>query len=402
MLRQISLDNVNLQDRTSIEVLCILGLMLISFLSCLSMNIFQIYFYESIGYFINIFVLSICFGIYIIKHYKIKQTEFKLLLFSGSLIFYCIISAILTNGGYRYAGTVMNTVILVIILRDSSISLVTIRNTCIAMMIIMLMVAFNASGYYDNQFATDAVNSNYIAQLAVAGMIYINYFLCYFKGKYELILKIIRIFFDLVAFYILWECQSRGSLLAIIFFLFMFYGFPKDRLKINNIITIMSAIIAFVGVLITYIYVQYIVYLELEVMGKSTLTRSRLWTFFWDNIDNNYFNYLIGYGTRDEMRDIFGYGFHNIYLGIWYDIGLIGLILFTGFILWNIKKVYTVNHVLDEISIYGMIGFMAFQVSDYFAITFTGPLVIWNYIILGFISRAQKRKIPILIKNNSI
>lgn len=380
-----------LASKTSAEAVIILILLLMSFASCLDMRIFQVYFYQGVGYLLNIFVIAACFFLYLFHHRFFCITDFKLICFSLVVVGYCIVSAIVVHGGLRYAGTVVNTIILVVILQNSKVSFKAVRNECFTIIFIMLIIAVNSSGYYSNQFVNDAVNSNYIAQLAVAGMVYVNYFLCYITHNKPYRISLIRIIIDLIAFYILWECQSRGSLLAIVFFLVMFYFFPKKWLRKKNVITVMSGIIVTFGVLMTYLYLKIIVPMNLLLLGKSTLTRSRLWTYFWENIEKDPFKMIIGHGTNDVMRDIFGYGYHNIYLGIWYDIGLIGLLLFTGFILWIMKETYKKRQELDLFTIYAMIGFMTFQISDYFAITFTGPLVIWNYVLLGFIAMAQKR-----------
>jgi len=382
---------VPLEAKTSPEAVIILLLLVIAFASCLDMRMFQVYFYQSVGYLLNVFTIAVCFGFYILRHKKYTYKDIKLIAFALFLIGYCVVSALITNGGMRYVGTVFNTVIIVIILRDSNISFRAVRNTCFAIVAIMLCIAMGSGGYYNNQFANDSINSNYIAQLSVAGMVYVNYFLCFINHSKPHRIEAARIIIDAISFYIIWECQSRGSLLAIVSFVGMFYFLPKKLLKKKNFITVMSGVISVFGVLMTYLYLIIVVPTNALLMGKSTLTRNKLWTYFWENVGNNRLKFFIGYGTNDSMRDVFGYGFHNISLGIWYDIGLIGFLLFTCFILWNMREVYKGNRELNMFTIYGMIGFMTFQISDYFAITFTGPLVIWNYIMLGFIAMAQKR-----------
>lgn len=382
--------NAPVAEKTNIEIVFILLLLLLAFISCLDMSIFQIYFYQGVGYLLNVAVIALCFGIYLLRNRKFSLRDFKVITFSLILILYCVSSAIATNGGLRYAGTVFNTVVLVIVLRDSKISFRAIKNTCFAIFAIMIIVALNSSGYYQNQFVNDSVNSNYIAQLASAGMIYVNYLLSFMANTKKYRISLLRIAVDLLAVFIMWECQSRGSMIAIVFFVGMYYLFPKRLFQRRNFATYMSVLITSFGVLMTYIYLKYFVPLNIVIMGKSSLTRNRLWTYFWENIGRNNLNFFIGYGTNDSMRDIFGYGFHNIYLGIWYDIGLIGLLLFMGFIFWNIKEIYKSNKKISMLTILGLIGFMTFQISDYFAVTFTGPLVIWNYVFLGLVSMVQK------------
>lgn len=385
--------NAPVAEKTNIEVILILILLVCAFVSCLDIRIFQIYFYQSVGYLLNVGVIVFCFGIYIFRHKKFMLTDFKIIVFSVILILYCVFSAIVTHGGMRYAGAVFNTVVLVVILRDSKISFRAIKNTCFIISAIMIVVALNSSEYYENQFINDSVNSNYIALLAVAGMVYVNYLLCFMEHVKKYRMAIARIAIDLISIFIMWECQSRGSMIAIAFFITMFYFFPKKIFQKRNFAAWLSAIIVCFGVLMTYLYLKYIVPLNIVVMGKTSLTRSRLWTYFWNNVDRNKVNFFIGYGTNDSMRDIFGYGFHNIYLGIWYDIGLVGLMLFMGFVIWNIKEIYKNNATLSIFTIYGLIGFLTFQIADYFAITFTGPLAIWNYIFFGLVTMVQKSSV---------
>lgn len=139
------------------------------------------------------------------------------------------------------------------------------------------------------------------------------------------------------------------------------------------------------GTAFTYFYVYHIDSVVFTFMGKSTDSRYRLWSYFWEHIFSSKGGMLFGYGTHSGLEDLFGYGLHNIYIAMWYDIGLIGLLIFMLFILWNVKKAFTQKKKLELTQTYALIGLFSFMINDYFAITFTGPLVVWNYVILGFL-----------------
>lgn len=369
---------------TSLPGHLILAMIVAGFFAVLNSELFQIYFYDGYGYIISNFcTIASVIILLISSRFRIKKTFFNYLIIMMLTAVYCLISARLTHGGYRYAGVIFNTMGVVLVLRHCKISKKSLKIVFALLCIAAVYSCLTVKGYYETQFEDDSVNSNYLAYFGIVVMIYGNLLLTYFRKRETIFIQLLRIFLCIGGFYIIWECQSRGALLAWIFYIVCIYVLPHRIFKNKKLLMCIALGIVIVGVVFSHIYVNNISVLTINFMGKTTATRFRLWSYFWSNIFQNKVNCLIGYGTHSALREIFGYGLHNIYIGIWYDIGLIGLIIFMGFILWNIKESFRYNQSLSIPQIYAIIGFLSFMIYDYFAVTFTGPLVVWNYAMLG-------------------
>lgn len=370
---------------------CIELLILFAFYAVLNRRLFDVYFYAGYGYLISVTLVLFSFILYLInRRLIISKVLFSDLIYMLIVVIYIFISALLTHSGYRYIGVTFNTIGTVIILKNCVFSKKMAKLLFSLLVVAMLVCLYNVTGYYQSQFSNDSVNSNYLAFFGVAVMVYANLLLTYICDRETKKIQIVRILLCIVSFYIIWECQSRGSFLAWIFYVICVYVLPLKVFFSKKIVVTMSATIAAFGVLFSYFYVTRLTSMVSTFMGKSTSTRFRLWSYFWNNIGLSDKNILFGFGTHSELREVFGYGLHNIYIGIWYDIGIIGLLLFMGFIVWNIKKAYdNGENSITICQVYAIIGFLSFMLSDYFAITFTGPLVIWNYAMLGFVFKKR-------------
>lgn len=368
----------------------IMFIVCIPFVAVLSYDLFQLYFYDGYGFTIayvgSFLAIMLCL---IGSHFRFPLQSIKTYAYILFALGYCVLSAILIHSGYRYIGVVMNTMGVVAVLSHCKLKKSTIWITFILLMVTGLICSFTVGGYYTSQVRGKSVNSNYVALFGVTVLVYGNGMLCHLRKKETWKIQLLRLLLVGISFYIIWECQSRGSLLAWLFYTVCVYVLPASIFRNKKKVMIIALLIAITGVVFTYFYVTKLPGLISTFMGKSTATRFRLWSYFWDIIFDNDKNMLLGYGTHSELRELFGYGLHNIYIGIWHDIGLIGLVIFILFILLSLRDTFNVENNLSIAQLYFIVGFLTFMVSDFFAITFTGPMVVWNYALLGLARTAK-------------
>lgn len=372
--------------RLKLPLVIILGMLAVSFFAVLNKDFFQIYFYQGYGYYIScLCIAGALLALMMDCRFRVEKSRLWNLLIIAVTLIYCFVSAILSEGGYRYVGAVFNTMGVVAVIKQSDIKKPVFKIIFILLCITTLYCASHIEGYYSRQFTENDVNSNYVAFFALVSMVYGNLCLIHIRKYETLKIQIVRLFFVTASFYIIWECQSRGALLSWLFYVTAVYVLPCEMFQNKRMAISIAAAIAFMGAAFTYFYVYHIDAVMFTLMGKSTGSRYRLWSYFWEHIFSSTGSMLLGYGTHSGLEELFGYGLHNIYIAMWYEIGLMGLIIFMLFILWNVKKAFARKKKIDVAQTYALIGLFSFMINDYFAITFTGPLVVWNYVLLGFL-----------------
>ena len=314
---------------------------------------------------------------------------------------FCVISAYITKGAYRYLGVSCVVVGTTMIVSNTKITYKMSKTVFCFIIIITVYGLFKVGDYYNMQWDYDSVNSNYVAFFGLAIMVYGNLLLTYIRSKEGIVTQIIRLLFAVSSLYIIIECQSRGALLGWIFYILCVYFVPWRAFCKAKIISIFAFVIVIASVLMTYIYCHIDYFKNAYFLGKKTDHRMKLWSYFWERIGDNPLNNIVGFGTKDALTEIFGYGLHNVYLSIWYYVGLIGFVLFMGFIIWNFIKISKENADITIEQGYAILGFLCFMVQDNFAVTFTSPLVVWNYFLLGLAHFRLPQKESLLVNESA-
>ncbi len=359
----------------------ILLLPLIGFNVIQTPKLYYPYMYESVGYIISNVVIIFAILLYVLLDQKIIWREKSAFFYIAMFIVYTIISANISNGGYRYAGIIINTLLLSLAVGFCRVSINMIKAYLLFISFDTIWCLSRANSYFQMQYLNETINSNILAFFGLSVLVYGHWSLSWINSN-KTFISIMKIFFSLSSFYIIWECESRGTISAWLFFMILYYCVPVKMLKNQKIIIIMSVSIFIMGIVFPYIYIKHIRSFQINIMGKTANTRARIWGFFWKTIENSGANGIIGFGTKNEMRKIFDYGAHNVYLCMWYEIGFIGLILFCAYICVRIYKIYSSEPVYSH-QIIALVGFMSFLIYDYFGDELTGPLVVWSYIMLG-------------------
>ncbi|MCB0765117.1 MAG: hypothetical protein KDB84_10460 [Flavobacteriales bacterium] len=150
-----------------------------------------------------------------------------------------------------------------------------------------------------------------------------------------------------IVLYFLWTSGSRASLISV-FILFTFQRFFSG-----------SALLGFVALLFFMVMFEYVYsnlgeiaaflgaedYLRVNTL-ESGSGRYFAWTFAWERVQD-YFMFGGGFGTDEfVMRSNYDYlermghqgGVHNSYLSLWFDVGILGLLIyFRSFVLLFVK-----------------------------------------------------------------
>lgn len=160
-------------------------------------------------------------------------------------------------------------------------------------------------------------------------------------GKYG---KFKSIFWALIVFCGLFECQSRTSFLAFIITisikLFLGNSICKNR---RNLLFIIGAIIL-IGVIFPFLYVKAFelnFFVGKQILGKNVFTgRQTIWIKLFDYYRSNPSALLWGSGYNTTFYTSESFNLHNAYLQIYSQFGLVVTFLYIVFILNTIWHSY--------------------------------------------------------------
>lgn len=163
------------------------------------------------------------------------------------------------------------------------------------------------------------------------------YFKTIFYLKPELFSRQERLFFYVLIFYNLFLCSSRTAMGGI-----LFYVVAERLFRTSSFIAIVALVLGLFSMEYLFLYIPTIIeYLNLEEYFRlQTLEdgsgRFIAWQFAWNLIQENFF-FGGGFGYDEyNMRQYYSIlsrlghqgGVHNSYLSLWFDFGLVGIIIF--------------------------------------------------------------------------
>jgi len=169
-----------------------------------------------------------------------------------------------------------------------------------------------------------------------------------------------------------WNAATRGSLLAILVFLFLNYCIPKHIFRQRSIMILLYSTIFIVGFIfpIAYVYISKIgAGIEISFNMKGLFSgRELVWDECFYLLKQSMRNLLFGIGNYNGNEMLYlsadGNSMHNWYLKMIYSFGLIGISLYFIFIFLMIRNVY--KNKVNNVQITFLLGFMAILVNGYF------------------------------------
>lgn len=195
-------------------------------------------------------------------------------------------------------------------------------------------------------------------------------------------------FGTLVAFILLGLTVSRGSYVGLLAGGAVALYLVRDHVRRDMVIK--GAVVGFVLLIFVAGVIAYQNpegFLDkFNVAGASLERVSSGRTFFWRQtlsmMSNWPFSFLTGYGWDAYATLFLGYGDpHNTYLLYWFNLGLVGLGLYTAIVVWIVRfALKSLDMISTEIKpiIIGLIfGFLALHVALFFVGLYSSFLFIW-------------------------
>lgn len=293
----------------------------------------------------------------ILKDVKNFYLLFIILLFS-------ILSVLVTNGGIGSFLNLFHFLGGILIFKNLKINKKMknfIYYICIILWLFNIRLSFNAwSLHIDGE---SIYNPNGIAIFIFLTTIIIKTFLDKFNLK---IVKLITILLYVISFYCIYQTNCRTALIALTFYLVMFYIPFLNKIIIKYKKKLLY-ILLIIGIVFPIVYVNMYankVSFDIPFMEKGLYTgREDLWYNMLEALGNENYGYVFGLGTSYYTHIGIINNFHNWYIGVLYTFG-IPLFMMYFYYLINVFSKISKKEIL-----YGLIAI--------FIIGFTETLGLW-------------------------
>ena len=204
-------------------------------------------------------------------------------------------------------------------------------------------IGYNRWGtYYGEDLTLGYDNAN---QAAIYLLITFIVFFCVFVALKPIVLKIAVIGIEGWLLYLIWQTHSRSAVISAVFVLVLVLTEFISKIKTG----LQNVIIALPAISFPLVWAFPDFFAKLIVLGQEA-GNGRGWVYaqFLDNLTVTSF-FFGDYGTKA------GANFHNSYLSIFANFGIIAMILYIIF-LCTILKEYREEHEMDQVSFVAFAG----------------------------------------------
>ena len=180
-------------------------------------------------------------------------------------------------------------------------------------------------------------DANYFSMVIGMGIISAITFLNSERKK-TFIEKVVFVTAIAATFIVMVLAASRGAILAVSLAFVVYIVFSKTKKKYKFLIVLAS--IAFLFYLYTNDYFTLLEYRMTNLQGGTvTNGRADIWKIKLETFFNegNIFNWLFGYGYQGGIDLGYKKGFHNDYVAILVEYGLVGFTIFLTFLLYPLR-----------------------------------------------------------------
>lgn len=243
-----------------------------------------------------------------------------------------LIGSILYNGGGM--GSVVTAVVSVLMLysyfsfQPDRISVHVLEVFSVVGVLFLFGLSFPYGKNYD-YYAYEAINPN------VLGMFLIYFFMmgCSITTAKPLVRRIVIPILAVLVALGLYHYGSRGSMLAFGLFLVLNL-IPKKFMTKRKVIIAACAVIV-LGILFPIVYVLLFRNgVEFQIFGKNFFTgRQRIWNNMFDKLNESPLNWLFGIGSNQVLWEGAKMNVHNNYFAVLVNSGVIGVVLYYGFLM---------------------------------------------------------------------
>lgn len=304
--------------------------------------------YDSLSLYIILFFT----GFTMFVNRKILRSYLIFILF---LVLYLPISVFFNNGGLGSVITLISTIFMIymyshITLTDRTCRFLVILSTVAIVYLFIRSFGYALDFYYYKSYY---LNPNTVGMC----LIYFYMIRSIVNQSKSKMHKIETLLLFVLVVIGVQNCSSRGSLLALLFFVVLNLV-PKRVITRKNVILI-SIIIISLGILFPFVYLGlYRNNVQFELFGKSIYTgRETIWNNMFELLDQSSLNWLFGIGSDEVLMSGKELNVHNDYFSVIVNYGLIGLISYYGFVLAIIVKAskYVQNSRFAKVSIIAFI-----------------------------------------------
>lgn len=314
--------------KNNIATIFTMTLLHIGLLSIINKNIFEVY----IQVILYVYTLLVC------VYYGIKRRHNKSeFLFLCGTIIYMIISIVLTGGGMGSVLTFSLAMMLLSMLADVQFTMEQRRELSVLCYCINIYIFFYSIKYASNwkYYMLNDINPNTLGMyLMFTFMLWDNLYHIKNKWKYRILFVLILI----VTFKGMLNLQSRGTMVAVVLFLVL-KSVPLKIFKSDLVFPIAMGIMV-VCTVFPFIFLNlYKNNFEFVFLGKSLYTgREKIWTTMFEQLNNTKRSWLVGLGSKAQIRVRHGQNIHNDYFATIVNFGLIGFALHSTYMIGYLKR----------------------------------------------------------------
>lgn len=334
--------------------------------------------YSSVGNFIVLFFL------FIFKS-RVSKKELQILLFLLLFSIYCLFTIYFTGGGIGSAITPLIGILIIFNAKRLNTTPFFIKLLFLLLLVLNVHWIIRSPGYYtkflfNQQFV---INSNTVGIILTFCTMYLCIMSKYVFGKKYYLFNTVTIISNLWA---LTNVQSRNSLLGLVSFLILNYLIPKPFFKNKNNFMTVFMLIIILGLLLPYVFTNlYVngVNVDLPFFNKSIYTgRELIWNNYFNLLKTNKLAVFWGLGSKIVLWAGDSLNAHNNYLALTINFGLIGFVLYFGFLFYYIYSIKFKELTNTHLSL--LIGFLAVLVLGYFEVNILWVnLAYLNFLFLG-------------------
>lgn len=297
-------------------------------LSILSKNLFNLYTNYSL------YIMFACSLMIIFTSRSILRDFF---LFCLVFFVYLIVSITYNGGGF---GSIITILLFLLTLLSYTYFNLTER-TCkflVWFSLLMIVFLFSQSFIYSEDFYYHRYNS--INQNTMS--MYVIYFFMLLFTVSDLNNKIKKtgiIGLFIIALIALNNYSARGCTMALFFYMVLNFVFRKKWS--NKIILLISVVVIILGIAIPFVYLSLFKNnIDIVIFGKSLYTgRESIWNNMFIALNQNKINWLFGLGSKAILWTGHTLNVHNDFFAVLVNFGLIGFVLYYGFLLSVIVKI---------------------------------------------------------------
>lgn len=366
--------------KSSIESMLLTIMVVVNCISFLNIEISNIY--GIIGFYGDFLLLIVI----LILRSRIDRKDMIQYFYSLIFLIYTIITLFITNGGIGSAIIPTYSFLLLLIFYRTTFDTKILRILLMSYIFLNLFLVLNSTDYYAKTlyYRGQYINSNTISMVLMYTAIYIIVLLKKLKIRFT---KILTLIVFSASIWAISNCQSRGTLISILSFAVMDTIIPKSfwRNKLRTLFILILLIT--IGTVFPYIYTQLYTNgfnFNLPFTQKSLYTgREIIWGSFFEQMNQGAVNWLFGLGSKADMFSGKSLNVHNNYLAVITNFGLIGYIMYYGFLVKQVSNIYERERISDfQISL--LIGFLSVLIDGFVEIsTLWHDLFFFCFLFLG-------------------